>query len=143
MHRYGGLKVDAMKKLIALLIVILLFWGCLLLISLSTNQDFSMSNRLAETIVRLRKEGLPDPRTFQPNIDTALVKRKEVLSAQVEKLELKLLVRKEELLRLAARQNNDLGQLLLWTSRQDWLPQPQKVVKQRMLEAVKSWSFIE
>jgi 5-formyltetrahydrofolate cyclo-ligase len=79
-----------------------------------------VKKRLAETVQRIRNEGLPDPRQF---------KAKSNVMAQLEKLPLRHLVTRRALLDMSVRQEEPLRSILERAANTINLPMPEGLVR--------------
>ncbi len=95
-----------------------------------------MSDRLADTIARLKAEGLPRAVDFKPS-SPQLTEFREVLHGQITNLPFGSLVTRQTLRALSMVSAGVLRELLQWAVTQDWSAKPQHktVVKEKLWRA--------
>lgn len=82
-----------------------------------------VKKRLAETVQRIKDEGVPDPQQFKTKPDTM------ALMAQLEKLPLRHLVTRRALLDMSVRQEEPLRSILERAANTMNLPMPEGLVR--------------
>lgn len=95
-----------------------------------------MSDRLADTIARLKAEGVPRAVDFKPS-SPQLTELRKVLQGQINNLPFGSLVTRQTMRALSEVYPGVLRELLLWAIAQDWSAKPQHktIVKERLWQA--------